>query len=160
MNRRAACFLILGIAVIPAARGDGLHLSAFQSQMLIYAYRIGGYRLAGIILQESSACKHIRNPNSSAAGCGQMLDGTFDHVAGFDASSWWLIHDPWLAIRAANLYLQECTKEFGEWGGITCYQTGAPKARHLSYYELNHSAYLEKVERRIRQLKQLPLDQD
>jgi hypothetical protein len=209
MNRLAACLLILGIAVLPAARGDGLHptaqpavaqitpavrddsgrnpvhplsglgspmrtgqihqarivratrrltLSRFQSQMLVYAYQIGGYRLAAIILQESSACTRLHGDGGKAHGCGQMHSKTWQYVAGFKAAPWWLDHDPWLAIRAANLYLQECTKEFGEWGGITCYETGAPKARHLSYYELNHSAYLEKVERRITELRQLPLD--
>jgi hypothetical protein len=135
-----------------------LTLSHFQSQMLVYAYRIGGYRLAGIILQESSGCKHIHGDKGKAFGCGQMHKETWHHVATFDASTWWLLHDPWMAISAANLYLDECTRAFGELGGISCYRYGMPAASNMKAYELNHSAYLEKVERRITELRQLPLD--
>lgn len=158
MIRLAALVLVFTLPL--QASGQGLHLSPFQQQMEIYAYRVGGLRLAAIILNESSGCTQLHGIDSHAHGCGQMHTKTLWHVAQFKMSPWWLDHDYEMSIRAENLYLQECTRDFGWRGGISCYHMGLPAASHMTYYQLNHSPYLATIERRMRELQALPLSEN
>ena len=149
-----AALLLLGMAAITPAMGATLHLSRDQAQFIAYADRVGGLRLAAIILQESSACQTNRGDHGHAHGCGQMHTDTFRHVAGFKASVWWLDHDPWLSIRAANLYLRECTRLYGYWQGIECFNIGIPAMK-----KPHTNDYLHRIEYRMNQLQHLPLSE-
>jgi len=130
-----------------------------QKQVLVKAYSLGGYRLAAIILQESSACTDMHSRiDVLACGCGGTHTGTADYIVGSTVSCSFLDMDWDFSIRVAAAYLAECTALFGEDGGLTCYQQGIPKARTMTKYQLFHSPYLKTIKRRIEELRHLPLD--
>ncbi len=130
-----------------------------QKVELVEAYQDGGYRLAAIILQESSACEIVHSPiDPLACGCGGVHAETADGVVGSEVSCAFMNIDWDFSIRVAELYLERCTELFGRWGGISCFNSGIPAARRMTPYQRNHSPYLHAIERRIRELQTLPLD--
>ncbi len=130
-----------------------------QKVELIEAYQDGGYRLAGIILQESSACEIVHSSiDPLACGCGGVHAETADTVVGSQVSCAFMDIDWDFSIRVAELYLERCTELFGRQAGITCYNVGIPAAHAMTPYQRNHSPYLHAIERRIRELQALPLD--
>ncbi len=132
-----------------------------QKQAIVYAYQIGGLDLAAIIYQESSACTRIHNPKTtSPIGCGQLHQDTADVAAGHHVSKRALVINWRYNIRLAAKTLRDCQAEFGEDGGITCYEVGAPAARGMTKRQLESSDYLHVIERRIAELKALPLSTD
>ena len=148
----------------PSERGEiprtsYLLLTHWQTVELVEAYQYGGYRLAAIILQESSACEVVHSPiDPLACGCAGVHADTADYVVGSKVSCAFMNIDWDFSIRVGELYLQRCTELFGRAGGIACYNLGIPKARTLTQYQLTHSPYLRIIERRIRELQTLPLD--
>ena len=156
-----AAVLALLAVMIPniAAQASPLSLNRQQEQVLMDAYTIGGYRLSAIILQESSACQIVHSTiDPLACGCGQVHVVTAEAMVGSEVSCAFMDIDWDFSIRVAELYLQRCTELFGRAGGIACYNLGIPKARTLTQYQLTHSPYLRIIERRIRELRALPLD--
>ena len=156
-----AVLLLLGSGLSPSAWSAprGPSLSHWQTVELVEAYQYGGYRLAGIILQESSACEVVHSPiDPLACGCSGIHAATASMLIGSDVSCAFLDIDWDFSIRVAELYLQRCTELFGRAAGISCYTLGIPKARTLTHYQLTHSPYLHTIERRIRELQTLPLD--
>lgn len=136
-------------------------LNVYQKQVLVEAYRLGGYRLAGIILQETSACaenNHNRDP--MGCGCGSVHLDTAQTVVGYKVSCDFLNIDWDFSIRVANLYLQKCTELFGPDGGLAAYQLGIPKARGLARRQLLARPYIGVIHGRIQELQSLPLDTD
>ena len=156
-----AVMLLLGSGLSPSAWSAprGPSLSHWQKVELVEAYQYGGYRLAGIILQESSACKIVHSTiDPLACGCGGVHVGTADAMVGSDVSCAFMDIDWDFSIRVAELYLQRCTELFGRAGGVTAYNVGIPKARTLTQYQLTHSPYLRIIQRRILELRALPLN--
>ena len=156
-----AVLLLLGnglsLSAWSAPRGPSL--SHWQKVELVEAYQYGGYRLAGIILQESSACKIVHSTiDPLACGCGGVHVGTADAMVGSDVSCAFMDIDWDFSIRVAELYLQRCTELFGRRAAISCYHTGIPVAGRMTPYQRVHTHYLHLIERRIRELQTLPLD--
>ncbi len=129
-----------------------------QKQAIVEAYRLGGLRFAAIIYQESSGCAFLHGKlDPYAFGCSQLHHDTADGIAGAHVSTHILMHDYDLNLHIGAEQLRRCTVLFGKFGGITCYNAGIPVARRMTPYQRNHSPYLHAIERRIRELKALPL---
>ncbi len=165
ITRLAALVLTAAISgagyTLPAcAQAPALHLSAEQTAAIVDAYRVGGIRLAAIVLQESSGCLQLTGDGGDAYGCAQLHLDTAEHVVGSRVSAWMLAHDYGLNVRIAAIYLNECTQLYGYKGGITCYHVGIPAARVMTPHALIHSSYLRTIERRMIELKNLPLSTD
>ena len=156
-----AVLLLLGSGLSSSAWSAprGPSLSHWQTVELVEAYQYGGYRLAGIILQESSACEVVHSPiDPLACGCSGIHAATASMLIGSDVSCAFLDIDWDFSIRVAELYVQRCTELYGRLGGITCYNVGETAAHTMTIWQRNHSPYLKAIERRIRELQRLPLD--
>lgn len=136
-------------------------LTHTQKRMLIRADFIGGPRLAAIIYQESSACADVHSVvDPLACGCGGTHAGTASYVVGSEIACSFLNIDWDFSIRVAALYLTKCTELFGYRPALTCYNVGIPAARKMTLQQLLSSDYLKAIDKRMAELRRIPLSTD
>lgn len=165
MNRGFVLAVVLLLLIVPllpfsavkAAQPPSLNM--VQEQAIVYAYRIGGMRLAAIVYQESSGCVILRGKvDHLALGCAGLHQQTANNVPFYHATVWSLQHDFRLNIDIAERVLAECTNAFGFYGGITCYWSGIPVAQAMGRYKRLHSGYLAIIRQRMMELQDIPVD--
>lgn len=153
----ALLFLLIVLAPPSHSIAAGLpSLNHWQKQELVEAYQDGGIRLAGIILQETSACAVVHSDiDPLACGCGGTHTDTAASVVGSEVACQFLDVDWGFSIRVAALYLERCTELFGDDGGLAAYWMGIPKAKTLTSRELLKTPYIGVIHKRMHELDTL-----
>ena len=124
-------------------------LDKYQTEMLQYAFVIGGPTEVFIIEQESSLCKHRVGDHGTAFGCGQ-IHCEAARVVLRRCPIHRLIYDNRFNIRVSAAYYTWCFNKTGEFGrALICYNKGLRYARECRGRCIRDNQYVRHIEERM-----------